>query len=601
MKTLAVIVFGLVVMGLPNRAMFVHAAFAALLSQPTIVVGPNILVSSDAAVPHFEVIAAASAVHPANILAGSQTLTGPGGDIASRAYASTDGGNSWVSTAFPDVQLHGGGDPTVAFGTDGTAYFGVLTMFRTVELQLYRSYDGGISWTRPTNVGPLLDRPFLAVDRSAGPHHGRLYIVTLRGSWSLLLYYSDDNGKTFTGPIRYAHSSTVGYQNAGMSVLRDGTLVVTYQTFPTARKSVPKLWTDTLWVATSRDGGRTFSSPVQIGVERHWLPYESAYPPRIEHITANEATADETASPCGGTTYGVWSDDPHGGNWRIMTSSLSPDGHVREAHPIDVHQPTDSSQFEPMIAVNKDGVVGVAWLDTRGSEGHQSYREFFSMSTDCGQTFSPPVVVSSERSMAPKVAQPYLDYSLFSGRAWNLNLGRSEFVGRGQGDYVGLTATADGTFHPVWPDMRTGVMQLFTAAVRIGAQSSVRPRVVQALLNTKVEPVIEPFRFQTRTMASIVVRLRNTSNERLYGPFKLVAVFAEPRRSPGKVPSHPSLFLTPKGATRNATAVLGSFNLGEGPNVLPPGAVTNAVTFRVRLDDTASSNMKIDIYGFEPL
>jgi hypothetical protein len=35
------------------------------------------------------------------------------------------------------------------------------------------------------------------------------------------------------------------------------------------------------------------------------------------------------------------------------------------------------------------------------------------------------------------------------------------------GDYSGLTAAADGVFHPYWIDNRTGWHQVWTAAVRV--------------------------------------------------------------------------------------------------------------------------------------
>jgi hypothetical protein len=45
------------------------------------------------------------------------------------------------------------------------------------------------------------------------------------------------------------------------------------------------------------------------------------------------------------------------------------------------------------------------------------------------------------------------------------------------GDYVGLAATADGVFHPVWPDARhDGVQQLHTARVRVTAPAAVGGR-----------------------------------------------------------------------------------------------------------------------------
>jgi hypothetical protein len=55
--------------------------------------------------------------------------------------------------------------------------------------------------------------------------------------------------------------------------------------------------------------------------------------------------------------------------------------------------------------------------------------------------------------------------------------GDSAYVSRrraqyGGGDYLGLAADAPGVFHPFWPDMRSGVQHIYTAAIRVEFERS---------------------------------------------------------------------------------------------------------------------------------
>jgi hypothetical protein len=53
--------------------------------------------------------------------------------------------------------------------------------------------------------------------------------------------------------------------------------------------------------------------------------------------------------------------------------------------------PARSYQYEPSLAVNAAGVVGVAWFDTRLNPGVTGYDLYFAASVDRGDTFAAPV------------------------------------------------------------------------------------------------------------------------------------------------------------------------------------------------------------------
>jgi hypothetical protein len=119
----------------------------------------------------------------------------------------------------------GTGDPAVVFANDGTVYYsslGFSASFCENGLFVYRSLDGGISWWRPIvstgrglveywpyalDCSVFLDKEYMTVDNSGGPHDGRIYVTYTRfffeGGTSYLdspiyLSYSDDMGTTWS-------------------------------------------------------------------------------------------------------------------------------------------------------------------------------------------------------------------------------------------------------------------------------------------------------------------------------------------------------------------------------------------------------------------
>src|SRR4051794_11397031 len=88
-----------------------------------ITVGRNVQVSKahpgDA---HYEVYAAADLKHPGRLLVASFRFPQDGATGETVVYASRDGGLSWKPT-LEGSMLAGTGDPALAYGPDGTAYY----------------------------------------------------------------------------------------------------------------------------------------------------------------------------------------------------------------------------------------------------------------------------------------------------------------------------------------------------------------------------------------------------------------------------------------------------------------------------------------------
>ena len=143
-----------------------------------------------------------------------------------------------------------------------------------------------------------------------------------------------------------------------------------------------------------------------------------------------------------------------GGDAVLVTASSDGGETWSDAIPVHSAPPANSTAWRHVraLTVNNRGVLGVIWADrwTRGDD-RCCYEVLFAASIDGGQTFLPAQRLSRERHcMDPEANGANI-------RRWPT-----------AGDYFGLTATADGRFHAVWPEARDGAtLQLWTAAVEV--------------------------------------------------------------------------------------------------------------------------------------
>ena len=149
------------------------------------------------------------------------------------------------------------------------------------------------------------------------------------------------------------------------------------------------------------------------------------------------------------------------------------------------------------------------------------------------------------------------------------------------GDYAGLAADVDGTFHPYWIDNRTGWHQVWTAPVRVEAKAVKNGSEDLAALDdltplTTLERVTSGYDRTTQT-ATVTVRLKNTGTQTLKAPLKIrlirlesdVAIVDAVGASNG---------LTGPGAVWDVTSYVDASRL-------EPGAASRPVTLAFKLRD----------------
>lgn len=523
------------------RLVLLGGLLAALLAplrldaQARIEVGENIRVSgSHPEEPHYEYLASAHPSDPNKLLACSNTVgtRSPMEERVSRVYASHDGGKSWKATL--DVPFSG--DPVCEFGTGDTAYFLVIPL--TLRgLMLFRSEDGGLTWDEGRQVGipAFIDRPYLTTDRSGGELHGRVYINGLmrtpmiegEGGISEVLMHSEDGGRTFSAPIlQSGPDSLITGPNGNAVVLPNGSVAVTfglYQMDWHVSDPDPPGPDAKLLVLTSSDGGRTFNQSVV--VSDWYLPMEGWT------IAIPTLAVDTSGGPFHGRLYVAWLDghrkqpsirvaysDDLGKSWsrpRIVTEKLAPSD---PAGPNAYHM--------PKIAVNRDGVVGVAWYDRRGRED-LGWTLRFSASLDGGDVYTPDVQVSSATNRFDREEEWPL--AVGDGAPQDgtiaLNVQLNAFFYFNSGHTSGLIADASGVFHPVWGDNRTGLSQLWTAPVRVQGKAmrhgdvalesyvDITPSVRIDLSNPKYDRATD--------VVTVQAVLHNAGSETIEGPVKL--------------------------------------------------------------------------------
>jgi hypothetical protein len=360
---------------------------------------------------------------------------------------SVDGGLTWTQTAIGLVEC---GDPWLSMTPDGQAVLTVLGRTGSganagLHLLAYSSADGGRTWnTPPRDFGGGHDHMTGISDS-----RGNTFILSAQGQrdaaghvrFSIYIARRTSATGTFEVVQRFVPSN-LNQNTQGLAVLSDGTLVASYIDFQRPRPPG----------GSPRDGllerPRTWAlslGPAGTAVGVPQLIAETC-------ASGSYLAADLTTGPYRDRLYHVCN-DPSGTRIEVRHSS---DRGERWSNP----QPLEStvgkpqSRSQPQVTVNRDGVLGVSWLDERDDPTGHCYALYFTASLDGGDTFLPPTRVSTTPSC------PDSQRNGASFDRWP----------RG-GDYHGLAATSDGLFHALWPDASSGVFQAITSRLEVRTQS----------------------------------------------------------------------------------------------------------------------------------
>lgn len=365
---------------------------------------------------------AVNPTNPLNMLTGANDWNYNDGCAVSATF---DGGKTWTPT-LPNGYLPGitkytndpsvpgggdydaGGDPAIAFGPDGTAYY-VCQAFNftppyQIAMLLNRSTDGGKTWldgrsqplTRITNWngngkskgsnGQFPDHESIHVDTHAGsPYRGSIYVswVQFDGNTHSPVYVgrSRDGGRTFSAPVAITAGNIRNNQDARLVSTPDGTLLLTFDNGVQGNKGT------VLYAAKSTDGGATWTQPQQFATLVNPV---CLFPPSCFNISGNPFRS--------GGTYPVPAYDVVRNRLVVIWADLASQYaqvYVSWASASDLSTwtaptaiaPAPGDRFQAELGIGDDGRYHVSFYD-RSFTANQYVDLSYATSADGGSTWS---------------------------------------------------------------------------------------------------------------------------------------------------------------------------------------------------------------------
>jgi len=433
-------------------------------------------------------------------------------------YYSNDGGLHWVTT-----WRGGSGDPSLAYDSNGAAFFTRLQARPELHITSYvavmKSPNGGSSWNQPVTIASspdstvfFLDKPWIAVDTSNSSFRNRVYLAFLNitqdtsgglewpqseKSSDIIFSYSGDGGLTFSKPRRLVVGDPIAGSGPYVAVGPSGEVYVIWQVGSPDGEWIKILKSMDGGASFPGEGRKTLRAPTAVSVVRvpRYLPNTKFRVPPLPVLAVD---------PKYGYVYLAWHDYRFGDADILFSRSV--DGGRTWARPVRVNDDplrNGSDQFMPAIALSREGVIHLVFLDRRNDPRNISYDMYYAKSLDQGRSFGPNVRVTDFSSDPNTLSDP-------------------SFIG----DYIGLASDASGNVHPVWNGVRNGLGYTFTAIISsaqiITATSSLSSVFTQTAPSSSTSNV--PTKSLTMTTESPVVVLTGSSLSS-FATVGLVAIF----------------------------------------------------------------------------
>lgn len=347
-------------------------------------------------------------------------------------HLSTDAGLTWSEGASPRTEAWSrctwanyGRVVDVSFSEDGTLYYGLTGMRpgENLPAKVFSARSDDMGRTFETVMPPGLE-PDLA-DNNVGSHGeptvrvdpnnaARVYMAwqTNWGLWNLdasqlpvpgrpelrpfrsrpLLAVSDDGGKTFGQPVKFAGDAGDHLNETDLIVGNDGELFAFLgESAGTVEEGATTGPGASLWLVRSSDGGKTFSQkPI------HTLPRSTSEGEEkpFSWLGRPVAAIDRKS----GDLYVVWENG--GGDPLSVQLMRSTDNGETWSKPVqvnDVEHPRDNlyNELYPTVDVAPNGRVDVAWYDWRNDPTYSpdatagGFQDiYYRYSTDGGRTWA---------------------------------------------------------------------------------------------------------------------------------------------------------------------------------------------------------------------
>jgi hypothetical protein len=254
----------------------------------------------------------------------------------------------------------GAGDPQVAFGADGAAYFSSLGLQRGADgkqhfgVTVFRSDDNGLAWRKSAvfGLGYGPDHDQISVDPRR-EHAGRIFIAAVLSDYRLSLFRSEDGGNSFTGPLKVTEGAGRAVQSLNPIIFSDGSLFVPflmYESKPIEERSTP---TEDVFFAVSSEDGNSFSLPKKINTVAL-----NAHRPFPWSDPSVGFAADVSSARFRDRLYMTWG-EAFGDDYRVRFAYSKDKGSTWSNPQMLSGSVREIDQFRPAIAVNAAGVVAI--------------------------------------------------------------------------------------------------------------------------------------------------------------------------------------------------------------------------------------------------
>jgi hypothetical protein len=302
----------------------------------------------------------------------------------------TDAGVHWT---FPGVLEDNVFRSDPVTDSDETGTFFYLSLLETFCENMYRSTNGGQSWTELQGDGLAEggDKQWFTIDKTNGPGHGFQYQssdgINCSGN-GVQFQRSTDGGVTWQAPIIIPPTND-SPTDGTLDVDTNGNLFIGGEgssTFYCVRSSNAQI------------GGQTPTfdqvTPVNLGGE---LGFGGIINPA--GLTGMLFLAiDHSGGPTNNNIYMLASVVPPGRSTTDVMFVRSTDDGATFSAPVKVNDdPVNPSKWHwfGTFAVAPNGRLDAVWYDTRNAANNTDSQLFYSFSTDAGVTWSPNVAVSN--------------------------------------------------------------------------------------------------------------------------------------------------------------------------------------------------------------
>ena len=301
----------------------------------------------------------------------------------------TDAGIHWT---FPGVLENNVFRSDPVTNSDETGTFFYLSLLETLCENMYRSTNGGQSWTQlqPESQAGGGDKQWFTIDKTGGPGHGFQYQSSDGANCSgsgVQFQRSTDGGITWQGPIIIPAAPTDGT----LDVDTNGNLFIggegsTLNSFSCVRSSNAQIGNQT----------PTFDQVTQHINMGGDLTGGGINPAGLDGMLF--LAIDHSGGPTNNNIYMLASVAPQGRSTTDVMFVRSTDDGLTFSPPQKVNDdPVNPSKWHwfGTFSVAPNGRLDAVWYDTRNAANNTDSQLFYSFSTDAGVTWSPNVAVSN--------------------------------------------------------------------------------------------------------------------------------------------------------------------------------------------------------------